>query len=96
MNLHQGKLQNQYTRVNGLSMFARVFAQDLPEDAPVVILVHGLVLASRYMIPTAELLASKYRITHSSAGLFSGRFTSRHSHDTDSFVRPHRPQGEGF
>jgi len=62
MNLHQGKLQNQYTRVNNLSMFARVFAEDLPQDAPVVILVHGLVLASRYMIPTAELLASKYRV----------------------------------
>ena len=62
MTLRQGKLQNQSTRVNGLSMFARVFAEDLPEDAPVVILVHGLVLASRYMIPTAELLASKYRV----------------------------------
>lgn len=62
MTLHKGKLQNQSTRVNGLSMFARVFAEDLPEDAPVVILVHGLVLASRYMIPTAELLASKYRV----------------------------------
>lgn len=62
MNLHQAKLQNQYTTVNGLSMFARVFAEDLPQDAPVVILVHGLVLASRYMIPTAELLASKYRV----------------------------------
>lgn len=62
MNLHKGKLQSQYTRVNGLSMFARVFAEDLPQDAPVVILVHGLVLASRYMIPTAELLASKYRV----------------------------------
>lgn len=62
MNLHQGKLQNQYTKVNKLSMFARVFAEDLPEDAPVVILVHGLVVASRYLIPTAELLASKYRV----------------------------------
>jgi pimeloyl-ACP methyl ester carboxylesterase len=62
MNLPQGKLQNQYTRVNNLSIFARVFAEDLPQDAPVVILVHGLVLASRYMIPTAELLASKYRV----------------------------------
>jgi pimeloyl-ACP methyl ester carboxylesterase len=62
MNLRKGKLQNQYATVNGLSMFARVFAEDLPEDAPTVILVHGLVLASRYMIPTAELLASKYRV----------------------------------
>ena len=62
MNLSKGKLEKQYTTVNGLSIFARVYGEDLPDDAPVVILVHGLVLASRYMIPTAELLASKYRV----------------------------------
>lgn len=62
MNLHKGKLQNQYATVNGLSMFARVFAEDLSEDAPTVILVHGLIVASRYMISMAELLASKYRV----------------------------------
>ncbi|MFW6264417.1 MAG: alpha/beta fold hydrolase [Cyanobacteriota bacterium] len=62
MTLDKGKLQNQRTKVNNWSIFARVYAEELPEDAPVVILVHGLVLASRYMIPTAELLASKYRV----------------------------------
>ncbi|MFB2895411.1 hypothetical protein ACE1CI_21110 [Aerosakkonemataceae cyanobacterium BLCC-F50] len=43
-------------------MFACIFAEDLPGDVPVVILVQRLVLASRYMIPTSELLASKYRV----------------------------------
>ncbi len=60
MSLHQGRLQSQYTIVDGLSMHARVSAE--PVDAPVVILVHGLVVSSSYMIPTAELLATDYRV----------------------------------
>jgi pimeloyl-ACP methyl ester carboxylesterase len=57
-----GRLQSQYTTVDGLSMHARVSAEPLPEDATVVILVHGLVISSRYMIPTAELLAPITRV----------------------------------
>lgn len=62
MSLRKGRLQSQYTTVDGLSMHARVSAEALPEDATVVILVHGLVISSRYMIPTAELLAPDYRV----------------------------------
>ncbi|MEA5515274.1 alpha/beta hydrolase [Nodularia sp. UHCC 0506] len=60
MNLRKGRLQSQYTVVNGLSMHARVSTE--PADAPVVILVHGVVVSSSYMMPTAELLAPDYRV----------------------------------
>lgn len=60
MSLRQGRLQSQYTIVNGLLMHARVSAE--PPDAPVVILVHGVVVSSSYMMPTAELLAPNYRV----------------------------------
>lgn len=62
MSLRKGRLRSQYTTVDGLSMHARVSAEALPEDATVVILVHGLVISSRYMIPTAELLAPVTRV----------------------------------
>ncbi len=62
MSLRKGRLQSQYTIVDGLSMHARVSVEELPKDAPVVILVHGVVVSSRYMIPTAELLAPYYRV----------------------------------
>jgi len=62
MNLHKGKLDSVYANVNGTSMHARVSAEALPKNAPVVILVHGLVVSSRHMIPTAELLAPDYRV----------------------------------
>ncbi|WP_013323254.1 alpha/beta fold hydrolase [Gloeothece verrucosa] len=62
MNLRKGKLQTQCTIVDGLSIFARVSAEMLPQNAPIIILIHGLILSSRYMIPTAELLAANYRV----------------------------------
>ncbi|TVP57762.1 MAG: alpha/beta hydrolase [Nodularia sp. (in: Bacteria)] len=60
MSLYKGRLQSQYTIVNGLSIHARV--SDEPPNAPVIILVHGLVVSSSYMMPTAELLAPDYRV----------------------------------
>ncbi|MDM9382540.1 alpha/beta hydrolase [Chlorogloeopsis sp. ULAP01] len=62
MNLRKGRLESQYTNVDGLWMHSRVSVDVLPQDAPVVILVHGVVVSSRYMIPTAELLAPYYRV----------------------------------
>lgn len=62
MNLRKGRLQSQRTIVNGLSMHALVSAEPHTPDTPVVILVHGVVVASHYMIPTAELLAADYRV----------------------------------
>ncbi|MEQ9670884.1 alpha/beta fold hydrolase [Coleofasciculus sp. G2-EDA-02] len=57
MSLSEEKLQRQYTIVDGLSIHDRRSTEALPEDAPTVILIHGLVVSSRYMMPTAELLA---------------------------------------
>jgi pimeloyl-ACP methyl ester carboxylesterase len=56
----QSKLQSQYTIVDGLCIHARTSTE--LSDAPIVILVHGVVVSSRYMIPTAELLARNYRV----------------------------------
>ncbi|HEY9747576.1 MAG TPA: alpha/beta hydrolase [Allocoleopsis sp.] len=62
MSLRKGRLQNQYTSVNGLLMHSLLSAAPLPEDAPVVILVHGAIISSSYMVPTAELLAPISRV----------------------------------
>lgn len=62
MSLRKGRLQSKYTIVDGLSIHARVSAEPVPDDAPVIVLVHGVVVSSRYMIPTAELLAPDYRV----------------------------------
>lgn len=61
MSPRKGKLQSQYTTVDGLLMHARVSEEVLP-DALALILVHGLVVSSRHMIPLAELLAPYYRV----------------------------------
>lgn len=62
MSLPKGRLKSIHTPVNGLSMHARVSADPAPAHAPAIVLVHGLVLASRYMVPTAELLANDYPV----------------------------------
>ena len=49
------------TTVRGLSMFARV-ATGAGAGAPPIVLVHGVAVSSRNMVPTAELLAAEYRV----------------------------------
>jgi 2-hydroxy-6-oxonona-2,4-dienedioate hydrolase len=51
-----------WTVVGGLPMHARVATELAPVGAPAVVLVHGLVISSRYMIPTAVRLAPDYRV----------------------------------
>lgn len=46
--------------VHGLAMHTRV--SNTPANAPAIVLVHQLVVAGRYMMPTAELLAPEYRV----------------------------------
>lgn len=46
-----------WTIVNGLPVHARVGADPPPPQSPAVVLVHGMVVSSRYMVPTAEHLA---------------------------------------
>lgn len=43
-------------------MVATVLGEDNPEDAPVFVLVHGLGMSRRYMMPTAVLLAEFGRV----------------------------------
>jgi 2-hydroxy-6-oxonona-2,4-dienedioate hydrolase len=54
-------LQSEWTLVDGLQMHARVAGRRHDGAAPVV-LVHGLVVSSRYMIPTAERLAAHRQV----------------------------------
>ncbi|HLH24542.1 MAG TPA: alpha/beta hydrolase [Chloroflexota bacterium] len=55
-------LVNTHTEAAGLSLFARVSALPLPPQAPAVVMVHGLVVSSRYMVPTAKRLARYCRV----------------------------------
>lgn len=43
-------------------MYARVSAIPNVKDSPAIVMVHGLVVSSRYMIPTAEQLADSCRV----------------------------------
>src|SRR5947199_1657332 len=56
------ELVGRWTLVGGLPTFARVSATPLPATAPAVVLVHGLVVSSRYMLPTARRLARYCRV----------------------------------
>jgi pimeloyl-ACP methyl ester carboxylesterase len=56
------KLKSSWTVVDGLRMHARVSEERSPEGPPAVILVHGLVVSSRYMVPTLRQLAPHYRV----------------------------------
>ena len=56
------KLKTSWTVVNGLPMHARLCVNSGLESCPAVVLVHGLVVSSRYMLPVAEQLAPYYRV----------------------------------
>lgn len=53
------KPRSVWTTVDGLRVHARVAG---PEDAPPVVLVHGLVVSGLYMAPTQRLLAPAFRV----------------------------------
>src|SRR3712207_4974854 len=55
-------LESAWTEVGGLRMHARLSTRTSPEGAPPIILVHGLGVASRSMVPLAEALAPSYRV----------------------------------
>lgn len=58
----RGRLAARLDRVGGITMHARVSVNSVPEDRLPVILVHGLGMSSRYMIPLAEHLAPHLRV----------------------------------
>ena len=57
-----GKLESQWTIVNGLSIYARVSVNPVPVESSAIVMVHGLVVSSRYMVPTAIRLAPYYHV----------------------------------
>jgi pimeloyl-ACP methyl ester carboxylesterase len=46
----------------GFTFHTRVPAHPVPTEEPVLVLVHGLVVSSRYMVPTARELLPYYRV----------------------------------
>jgi 2-hydroxy-6-oxonona-2,4-dienedioate hydrolase len=58
-----GKIESRWTTVGGLRIHARVSAErPLVEGGVPVVLVHGLVVSSLYMVPTVERLAPFYQV----------------------------------
>jgi pimeloyl-ACP methyl ester carboxylesterase len=55
-------LESRFYRVRGLKVHVREARGTLWPDAPTVVLVHGLMVSSRYMVPFAETLAPFCRV----------------------------------
>jgi 2-hydroxy-6-oxonona-2,4-dienedioate hydrolase len=60
--LKRRSLVSHYMEVDGLKIHTRVAQDSAPRDALAVVLVHGMVVSSRYLIPTAEMLAPHYHV----------------------------------
>src|ERR1700736_2151867 len=60
--LTRGQLDRETTPVNGRPLHVRVSTTVVPPDAPTFVLVHGLGVSSRYMIPLAKHLARSARV----------------------------------
>jgi 2-hydroxy-6-oxonona-2,4-dienedioate hydrolase len=56
------RLETIVTKVDGLNLFAHVFTTPAPTGGPTVVLVHGVIASSRYMLPTAIRLAPYGRV----------------------------------
>jgi 2-hydroxy-6-oxonona-2,4-dienedioate hydrolase len=61
-NRRAGEPKTSWTIVNGLPVHARVSEGPSPEGRPAVVLVHGLIVSSRYMVSTLKQLAPHYRV----------------------------------
>jgi pimeloyl-ACP methyl ester carboxylesterase len=48
--------------VDGAAFHVRVSVEPVPENRPPIVLVHGLLVSSRYMMPTAKRLAPDFRV----------------------------------
>src|SRR4051812_4766159 len=62
MDAEEGKLTSVWAQVGGLRMHARAGLAAADTAALPVVLVHGLVVSSIYMIPLAERLAVRVRV----------------------------------
>ena len=59
---HNKRLETVWTRAGGLRMHARASGSSELKSRVPVVLVHGLVVSSRYMVPTAERLATHHPV----------------------------------
>lgn len=58
----QEQVESKYAMVRGLSLHYRVPINATPTSDIAIVMVHGLVVSSRYMIPTALELAPDYHV----------------------------------
>jgi 2-hydroxy-6-oxonona-2,4-dienedioate hydrolase len=57
-----GRFERRWVRVGGLDVHARVSLDPVPSEHTPVVLVHGLGMSSRYMMPIARCLAPDFRV----------------------------------
>ena len=63
MDSHEtGKLESIWVQAGPLRMHTRISPAPLATNSPSLVLIHGLVISSRYMVPTARRLATRYRV----------------------------------
>lgn len=62
MSQRIGHLWGRTDLVDGLPVHSLMSLDPVPEGAPRVVLVHGLVVSSRYMVPTAQALSPFCRV----------------------------------
>ncbi len=61
-HFHKGMLKSIRMKVNGMSIYIRFSENSVSPTASTVVLVHGLSVSSRYMVPTAVRLARDYHV----------------------------------
>jgi pimeloyl-ACP methyl ester carboxylesterase len=57
-----GRLVSTWAPVQGLKVHALVSVHEVPSAAPTVVLIHGVAVSSRYLVPFAERLAPYARV----------------------------------
>jgi pimeloyl-ACP methyl ester carboxylesterase len=58
----RGNPESRLVRVNGMSLYTRAWLPAAAPTSPIIILIHGLVVSSRYLLPTARRLAVDCRV----------------------------------
>jgi 2-hydroxy-6-oxonona-2,4-dienedioate hydrolase len=57
-----GRLESTWHEVEGLTMHARISVDPAPAGSLSVVLIHGIGVAGRFMVPVAELLSPHHRV----------------------------------
>lgn len=62
MSARSGHLSSRWLTVGSQRIHTRLSTETPRHDKPALVLLHGLVISSLYMVPTARLLAPSYRV----------------------------------